>query len=144
MLRVVLDTNVVVAGLRSRNGASAVILDLVAQERIGLVLNEALLDEYEELLRRSVHRAVIGLSDDDRKVFLRGLLTQAELVPPRLGQRLALARDPDDAIVAETALDGFADHLVTHNLRHFAEVGSVLSVLTPGALLRLLAAEQRQ
>lgn len=144
MVRVVLDTNVVVAGLRSRNGASAVVLDLVAQERVGLVLNEALLDEYEEVLRRPVHRAAIGLGDDDLTVFLRGLLARAELVPPRLDAPIVLVRDPDDAIVAEAAIDGFADHLVTHNLRHFEEVSSVLSVLTPGALLRLLASEQRQ
>jgi hypothetical protein len=45
-------------------------------------------------------------------------------------------------VVAEAAIDGAADHLVTHNLRHFAEVHGVVSVLTPGALLRLLVEEQ--
>lgn len=144
MLGIVLDTNVVVAGLRSRNGASAVVLDLAAAERLGIILSQTLLDEYEEVLHRPTQRSAHGLSDDDLTVFLRGLLARAELVPPRLQAPVVLVRDPDDAIVAEAAIDGFADHLVTHNLRHFAEVGGVLSVLTPGALLRMLAAEQRQ
>jgi putative PIN family toxin of toxin-antitoxin system len=142
MMRVVLDTNVVVAGLRSRNGASAVVLELITEERLGLVLSGSLLDEYEDVLRRPEQRSAHGLSDDDLVRFLRGLVGRAELVPPRLERRLVLVRDPDDAVVAEAAIDGAADHLVTHNRRHFAEVHGVVSVLTPGALLRLLAEEQ--
>jgi hypothetical protein len=33
--------------------------------------------------------------------------------------------------------------LVTHNLRHFAEVLDVLSVVTPGELLRILPEVER-
>jgi predicted nucleic acid-binding protein len=40
-------------------------------------------------------------------------------------------RDQDDAVVAEAAIDAEADYLVTHNLRHFAEVGDLVSVLPP-------------
>ena len=138
-----LDTNVIVAGLRSRNGASAVVLELVAEGRLGLVLSGALLGEYENVLQRPEHRAAHGLSDDNLVRFLRGLVNRAELVPPRLERRLVLMRDPDDAAFAEAAIDGDADHLVTHNLRHFAEVGGMLSVLTPAALLRLLAGKRR-
>jgi predicted nucleic acid-binding protein len=54
-----------------------------------------------------------------------------------------LVRDPDDAVVAETAVDGAADHVVTHNVRHFAEFGGGLSVPTPGKLLRPLTEECR-
>ena len=48
---------------------------------------------------------------------------------------MILVRDPDDAVVVEAAIDGRADYLVTHNLRHFVEVVDVLSVVTPGELL---------
>lgn len=143
MVRVVLDTNVVVAGLRSRNGASAVVLELIAEERLGLVLSAPLLDEYEEVLGRPEQRGAHGLSDDDILRFLRGLVGQAALVPPRLKRRIVLARDPDDAAVVEAAIDGAADHLVTHNLRHFAEVEDLVSILTPGELLRRVARERR-
>jgi predicted nucleic acid-binding protein len=49
-----------------------------------------------------------------------------------------MTRDPDDAVVAEAAIDGRADHLVPHNIRHFAEVADRISIVTPGQLLRIM------
>ena len=67
------------------------------------------------------------------------MIDVAELVATRLDRRLVLVRDPDDAVVAEAAIDAGVDHLVTHNLRQFGEVADVLSVVTPGELLRVVA-----
>jgi putative PIN family toxin of toxin-antitoxin system len=140
VLKVVLDTNVVVAGLRSRNGASFVVLDLVARGELQLVVNAPLMEEYEEVLYRPAQRRAHGLEDKDLQRFLGGLVAVAEIVETRLEERLVLLRDVSDAIVAEAAIDGHADYLVTHNLRHFAEVVDRISVATPGRLLRSLVA----
>jgi len=142
MVRAVLDTNVVVAGLRSRNGASAVILQLVSRGRVRPVLSGPLLDEYEEVLSRPSQRAAHGLGEADLRRVLRGLLFHGDLVPARLERRLVLAADPDDAIVAETAIDGAADYLVTHNVRHFAGVGGLVPIVRPGDLLRAMPLER--
>ena len=52
--RVLLDTNVLVAALRSSRGASAALLRLLAQRRFEIVTSVALHLEYEEQLDRLV------------------------------------------------------------------------------------------
>jgi putative PIN family toxin of toxin-antitoxin system len=138
-LRVVLDTNVIVAALRSRRGASFLLLELLSQGKIRIVLNAPLVEEYEEVIRRPMHRRMHGLAEPEIYRFLRGLIAAADIVETPPDRRIVLVRDPDDAIVAEAAIEGNADHLVTHNIRHFAEVADRVSVVTPGSLLRIMA-----
>jgi len=137
--RIVLDTNVIVAALRSQKGASFFLLDLVQRGRVGLILNAPVVEEYAEVIRRSAHRRVHGLSDDELDRFLGVLISAAEFVQTLPDKPVALARDPDDAIFAEAAIHGNADHLVTHNIRHFLEVADRISILTPGRFLRSMA-----
>jgi len=136
---VVLDTNVIVAGLRSRNGASFLLLDLVERRRLSLILSAALIAEYDDVVRRPEHRRVHALSDAQIRRFLRGLMARGRIVETRPDRRIRLSRDPDDAIVAEAAIDGAADYLVTHNIRDFSEVAERIAVVTPAQLLRRLA-----
>jgi putative PIN family toxin of toxin-antitoxin system len=137
--RVVLDTNVIVAGLRSRRGASFFLLDLAERGVLSIILNAPLIEEYEDVIRRVEHRRVHQLSETDIHRFLRGLIAPAEMVETRLDRRVTLTRDPSDAVVAEAAINGHADHLVTHNVRHFAEVVDRISIVTPGQLLRIMS-----
>ena len=58
--RVVLDTSVIVAGLRSRLGASNRLLELVAEERLVPLVTTALFLEYEEVLKRPEQRLATG------------------------------------------------------------------------------------
>jgi predicted nucleic acid-binding protein len=97
------------------------------------------IEECEEVIRRSMYRRVYGLSDAEIHRFLRGLVSMAEFVETPPDRRIVLTRDPDDAIFAEASIEGNADHLVTHNTRHFAEVDDRISIVTPGALLRIMA-----
>jgi putative PIN family toxin of toxin-antitoxin system len=136
--RVVLDTNVIVAALRSQKGASFFLLDLVERGRVSIILNAPLIEEYEEVIRRPVHRRVHGLSEAEIQRFLRHLVSIAEFVEALPGMRISLLRDPDDEMVAEAAIEGNADHLVTHNIRHFSEVAARISILTPGRFVRMM------
>jgi len=47
-------------------------------------------------------------------------------------------QDPDDEMVLETAINGRADAIATHNVRHFTAAASRfnLRVTTPASLLR--------
>jgi predicted nucleic acid-binding protein len=103
--RVVLDANVIVAGLRSRRGLFF-LLDLVERGDLSIILNAPLIEEYEDVIRRVEHRRVHQLSETDIHRLLRGLIAVAGMVETRLDRRVTMTRDPDDAVVAEAAIDG--------------------------------------
>ena len=136
MRRVVLDTSVIVAALRSASGAANAVLRLVALEELALLATPALFLEYEEVLKRPEQRLAHGLGLPQIDRFLTALASGCEPVRIRWQWRPQLA-DADDEIVLEAAVNGRADALVTHNVRDFAVVAPRfnLRVLRPGELL---------
>lgn len=132
-----LDTSVLVAGLRSRTGASNRILELVALGRIQALVSIALHLEYEEVLQRAEQRLATGFSEDDVRSFLAAFASAAEGVDVHFRWRPQL-RDPADELVLEAAVNGRADALVTHNVSDFREAAPRfgLRVLTPAELLK--------
>ena len=59
MPQIVIDTNVVVAGLRSRNGSAFRLLGLVGSERFQINLSVPLVLEYEDVLLRELPNLVL-------------------------------------------------------------------------------------
>lgn len=79
MLRVVLDTSVVVAAFRSRRGASNRLLRNVAERRVAALATTTFFLEYEAVLTRPEHMLACGL--DARSVDLT-LASLAAVVRP--------------------------------------------------------------
>lgn len=117
-MRVVLDTDAVVAGMRSPSGASAALIRAARQGRVTLLVSVPLAIEYESVCRRAEHRIAAGLSDRQVDVFLDAVLAMAEPVETHFLWRPQL-RDPNDEMVLEAAVNGRADVLVTFNRRDF-------------------------
>ena len=136
MFRIVIDTSVVVAALRSRSGASNAILRHVALRALTPLATTALFLKYEDVLRRPEQRLAHGLTLEQIDRFLSALASACEPVDVRFHWRPQLS-DPNDEMVLEAAVNGRADRLVTHNVRDFAVAGETfrLPVVTPGALL---------
>lgn len=137
MQRLVLDTSVLVAGLRSRRGASNGLLRAVARGRVRPLVTTALFLECEGVLLRPEHRIVTGLGPVEVEQILSAIASAAEPVEVNFRWRPQL-RDVGDELVLEAAVNGRADALVTHNTRDFVVVAKRfgLRVLTPRECLK--------
>ena len=137
MLRIVLDTSVVVAGLRTRLGAGNAVLRLVAERRIVLAATPPLFLEYEDALKRPEHRLAHGLSVEEVDEFLAELAALIEPVDVHFQWR-PQTRDPNDEMVLEAAINAHADALVTYNVSDFADACGRFEIplMRPGELLK--------
>lgn len=138
-MRIVLDTNVLVAALRSDLGASRQLLNAALDKRYELLLSVPLVIEYEAVLTRSQHLKTAKVSAEDVGAILDALVAMGEPVRLSFLWRPTLT-DPQDDMVLETGVNGRADLLVTFNRRHF-EAGArqfQVAIVSPGeALTRL-------
>jgi len=116
----VLDTDVIVAALRSDKGASRQLLLAALNQQFELLLSVPLILEYETVLTRPEHLATCGLSSREVGRVLDDLAAVAR--PVRLAFRWPTLSDPDDDMVLETATNGSASAIVTFNQRDFASV----------------------
>ena len=135
MREIVLDTNVLVAALRSKRGASHQLVQMIGERRWRLNISVALALEYEDVLKRS--GMVPGFNESEVDAFLAFVFANSNLVPSVMGRRPSL-RDPDDDRILEVAVQCRA-MIVTHNRRDFAGARPLgVVVRTPAEFLEML------
>lgn len=138
MVKLVLDTNVLVSAFRSRRGASNALLQMGDEGRFQIVVSTALYLEYREVLSRPEIRDATGHSLEDIDAVLNALATFAIGVDIPFRTRPAMS-DADDEMVLEAAVNGSADAIVTHNVRDFAAARIwKVEVVKPGKMVRRL------
>ena len=115
---IVLDTNVLVAGLRSSQGCSRRILQATLEQNLKVGASPALFLEYEAVLTREENLAACRLNRTEMIEFLDALAGILMPVDLNFLWRPQL-RDPADEMVLETAVNGQAETLVTWNTRDF-------------------------
>lgn len=131
--RVVLDTNVLVAALRSDRGASFQVLSMVGGSRFEIVVSVALVLEYEDALVR--HLPESPLDSDDVGDLLDYLCTEAHRQEIFYLWRPML-RDPADDMILELAVASGSGFIVTFNERDFVGCEAFdIQVVTPRRFL---------
>ena len=131
-----LDTNILVAGLRNRTGASFQIIDWIVQGKITPVVTVPMVLEYEEVLKRP--GIVPNLSARDVDTFLDYFVSKSE------GHRVhylwrPFLPDPDDDMLVEAALTSRANLIVTGNLGDLRPAATLgIQVMTAGEFARML------
>jgi putative PIN family toxin of toxin-antitoxin system len=140
-MRLVLDTAVMVAAIRSGAGASRMLLRsaLERRRRMTVLVSVALLIEYEAVMTRPEHLDASGLSSSETGILLDAFAAIAE--PVRLSYLWRpILPDADDDMVLEAAVNGRADAIVTFNISDFrlAENRFGVAVILPGEAVRRL------
>jgi putative PIN family toxin of toxin-antitoxin system len=140
----VLDTNILVAALWSRRGASFALISNAAERRFPFAVSVALALEYEAVLKRAAMREASWASSAELEDLLDGLLAAAARIMPIRTRLRPFLRDPADDMVLECAVQSGAEAIVTMNVRDFAAAVPLFRVelLKPGeALARIRAGD---
>jgi putative PIN family toxin of toxin-antitoxin system len=136
-MKIVLDTNVLIAATRSRRGASFELLSLLPDPRFQIALSVSLYTEWQDVMTRPEHMPP-GMGPEDAQRFLRYLVSIAHLQDVYYLWRPFL-RDPDDDMVLECAVASGSRYLATHNLRDFQKITQLgVQPVTPAQFLALL------
>jgi len=133
-VRVALDTSVLVAGLRSRRGASFQILSQLGRGLFETVVSVPLVLEYEATLKS--HAEALQLSTEDIDVIVDRICEVSGHHEVYFLWRPSL-RDPGDEFVLELAVSAQCDAIVTHNVRDFEGARRFsVRVMTPSEFLQ--------
>ena len=135
--KIVLDTCVLVAATRSRQGASFALISSLPNPRFQMCLSVGVYTEWQAVLTRPEHlpkgaNASLGLE------FVQYLASLAHLQDVHFLWRPFL-KDPDDDMVLECAVAASCKYIVTHNVKDFRRSEQLgVTAITPAEFLQLL------
>ena len=131
--RIILDTNVLYAGLYSSRGASFKILQAIEEGKLKMVLSTTLLFEYEDILKRN--QVDLGLSNQEIEKVLDYFCMKSGHQEIYFLWRPYLP-DPKDDHLLELAIASGTKLIVTHNTKDFKGVEAFgIRSITPKAIL---------
>jgi putative PIN family toxin of toxin-antitoxin system len=136
-MRLVVDTDVIVAAMRSPIGASAALLLLLLDRQATMLLSAALAFEYEAVCMRAEHVLAAKATHADVSNLIDAIIDVIEPVEVYYQWRPQLS-DAADEMVLEAAANGRADAIVTFNSKHYGNAPARfgIEVLSPADALR--------
>jgi putative PIN family toxin of toxin-antitoxin system len=137
--QIVIDTNVLLAGLRSRRGYAFRLLQLVGTERFDINLSVPLVMEYESTLLRELPHLPVSRAVVDEVINFHCAVANRHQI---FFLWRPFLRDSKDDMVLELALKAGCHYIVTYNKRDFAGVEKAFQVrvVDAGEFLRAIGA----
>ena len=135
-MKVIIDTNVILSGLSSKNGASYRILSLIPEDLFKIAISVPLILEYEAILKKHINATGFTLKDIDD--FLNYLCLQGE------GTKIfylwrPILKDPYDDHILEVAVASNSKYIVTFNIKDFVESqGFGIKAILPRKFLKII------
>jgi uncharacterized protein len=133
MIRVVLDTNIVVSALLQPAGPPAQVFVLAISGAVQLCVSGSIYAEYEEV----ISRPKFGRDAETVARTLQTIRESAHWVRP--GESIRICSDATDDVFLECAAGAQAQYLVTGNLRHFPDAWAGVRVVSARSLLDILS-----
>ena len=141
LMKVVIDTNVLLSGLRSRNGASYQVLKMLYQDKFRIVISVPMILEYEQILKDKLDKSVYSDAIIDQ--LLDSLCAIAEKTKVFYLWRPYL-KDSFDDHVLELALASESKYIVTYNKKDFKKAENLgIKVVDAKEFLKILEGETR-
>lgn len=137
MIRVVLDSNIVLSALLTSGGVPEAVLSLAVNRVVQLCVSEPILAEYREVLNRPKLR----ISPQKVDIALSRIREVSLIVQPSTSVRVC--SDPDDDIFLECAQAAGANYVVTGNTTDFPDVCAQTKIVTAREFLELIIDTQR-
>jgi len=131
--KIVIDTNVMVAALKSKRGASYKLLSIIDKGKFQISVSVSLIFEYEDVLKRGDLNLDIETEDiDDILDYICTIADKREIFylwRPYL-------KDPQDDMILELAVESESDYIITYNKRDFEGIDKFgLQTLNPKEFL---------
>ncbi len=126
---IIVDTNVILSGLKSRNGYSFKLLELIPANKFRMHISVPLILEYEAILMK--FKNDIGFSKEDISDFLDYICLQGKKTKIFYLWRPVL-KDPFDDHILEVAVGSNSNKIITYNKKDFQNALDFgIEILTP-------------
>src|ERR1022692_1499062 len=116
MIRVVIDTSVLVSAVISPTGPNAQVFEMIANDRIRPYVTTAVVEEYHRVFEYEHLKHL-----DKRRVANVRRLLEAAAAKVKSRGRLRISSHEDDNRIYECAVAAKAHYIVTENTKHFSQ-----------------------
>jgi putative PIN family toxin of toxin-antitoxin system len=134
--KIVIDTNVIVSALKSRNGFSYKLLSIIDDERFRVFISVPVILEYEDAIKRQKTKIKLNKADIDAILDYICLISEEREIYYLWRPYL---KDPKDDMFLELAVESESDFIVTFNKKDYKGIDKFnLEAITPKEFIRII------